>query len=322
MGACTSAEEAEITEKTDLIIQESRFEVIFQETQPVFSVTDVCVNDEGYYLVSGRQNLLSQFNESGEMIRYHSRSGRGPGDLAMPIRMYCNHNTLYLLEANNTRIQRFDLDFNSLNSISLRFLPFNFSVYDDEIFVSGNDYVRRKYLSLHKVNENGTYQESAFEDKDYPIYTYSQSNFHGIVSAWHKYDNVIHLFDKDLHNFKTIHLPDDIFTSLYHPSVYPGEIDDSNLLDAMRNYSYWSIEFASATPYYLLVQMRPVNFQNEPHKVAVYQFDKNEWLITALNREQRFFQHHQTELYSYVFDEESEWGSLEIIKYQINLADE
>jgi hypothetical protein len=318
-STCSLKEDLQIVKKDNLINEDSHFEIIFTENHPVFSVSDVCWSEENYYLVSSRQNLVSMFSNSGEVQLYHSSTGRGPHDLAFPIKILCHNSSIFVLEVANTRIQQFDSALNFSNIINLPIMPFDFSVFENQIFMTGNDYRNGAYFSLHKIDENGTYLLSAFEDNDYSIYTYSQTNFHGIISAWHKYDNFVNLYDKKLNLIETITLPSDIFTSVYHPSVTPNGVDDSNIRDILNNFTYSAIEFASATPDYVLVHIRSINAPDQPDILAVYPFGGNEWFITNLENEEWFFQHHKEIIHSYRYDNDSEYGSLEVTNYKLNL---
>ncbi|MEX2351917.1 MAG: hypothetical protein WD529_05715 [Balneolaceae bacterium] len=72
------------------------------------------------FILDGQQDRVWVMSSDGVWTDYHGQSGRGPGDLSSPEKIYQNSSYLFIEEFGNGRLQIFDHAFQPLHSIELQ----------------------------------------------------------------------------------------------------------------------------------------------------------------------------------------------------------
>jgi hypothetical protein len=310
--SCLKNENGSILENENLLSEDTRYHFAFTEEEPVFGVSDMCMDDQGrYYLVYYHQKLLATVNPAGSVDGYLISPGRGPGDIDAPIKIYCYEDGANVLEmGTNARVQTFSP--NLANSNIMNVLPgtFDFSKYNNRFYISANSNVQGKFMTLHILEDNQIPVVSAYEDPDYPVYTFSQTNFHGTIAAWHMFENTVKLFDSNLQHLKDVVLPYELYQGIYQTS-------ESFSIGDITSKPHPRIAFASATDSYFVSHIRTFN-SPDAGKIVLYLFDENKWIYQSIDEDINFFQHNEDRLFAYKFYE-TPYGELTVFDYILNL---
>jgi len=311
--SCTPNEDASIHETENFLTEDQRLHIAFTGSKPVFGISDMCVDKDGrYYLVNFHQKLLATINPEGEVDGYLIRPGRGPGDIDTPMKVYCYEDRAHVLEmGTNARIQAFEPDLSNGNIINVLPGTFDFSIFENKVYISSSRNVQGKILTLHKFEDNNLFNlVSAYEDPDYPVYTFSQTNFHGTIAAWHMFDNRVKLFNSELQHLEDIELPAELYNGAY-------EGEERISMSDISSKSHSRIVFASATDTYFITQIREFNSKDNG-KIALHLFNENKWIYRYLEEDMTFIQHNNNRLYAFKFNE-TPYGELTVIRYKLHL---
>ncbi len=282
--SCTQNGDVSILETENLLSEDQRLHVAFTEDKPVFGISDMCAGNDGrYYLVNFHQKLLATINPEGETDGYLISPGRGSGDIDTPMKVYCYEDGAHVLEmGTNARIQAFHPDLSHGEIINVLPGTFDFSICENKVYISSNRNVQGKFLTLHKFEDDNLFNlVSAYEDPDYPVYTFSQTNFHGTIAAWHMFDNIVKLFNTELQHLKDIELPEKIYNGIY-------EEEEKSSMSDITSKPHSRIAFASVTDTYFVSHIREFNSQGRD-KIALYLFNENRWIYQYLEEDLTFF---------------------------------
>lgn len=105
------------------------------------SITDATVDAEGrIFVLDAQSHAVTGFDSEGECLFRVGRQGRGPGEFTRPRRIaLSDEGVLFVLDAGNARIERFDVsgsEVERLSAIPLRAQTADFCYLGDRLFVA------------------------------------------------------------------------------------------------------------------------------------------------------------------------------------------
>lgn len=120
------------------------------------SITDATVDAEGrIFVLDAQSHAVTGFDSEGECLFRVGRQGRGPGEFTRPRRIaLSDEGVLFVLDAGNARIERFDVsgsEVERLSSIPLRAQTADFCYLGDRLFVA----VMQADEAIHEIGEDG-----------------------------------------------------------------------------------------------------------------------------------------------------------------------
>lgn len=120
------------------------------------SITDATVDGGGrIFVLDAQSHAVTGFDSEGECLFRVGRQGRGPGEFTRPRRIaLSDEGVLFVLDAGNARIERFDVagsEAERLSAIPLRAQAADLCHLDDRLFVA----VMQADEAIHEIGEDG-----------------------------------------------------------------------------------------------------------------------------------------------------------------------
>lgn len=191
---------------------------------------DICSSDEYLYVTDIQNKTIYQILNS-EIIKQYSSTGKAPGDIIYPQNIYCNNDTLFVLDAQLCRITAFDQNFKYLFSFKLNSACYSFVVdnkqnvyvskyFGDSLIVKydfhgniNNKFLNNKHSSYDAKNPLNNAINICIDERNKKLfYSYILKNYIGTINI--KSEDIV---DKKYFN---VNLPEKEFKMKYEENRY------------------------------------------------------------------------------------------------------
>lgn len=129
-------------------------------------IQDIAAASDGsFYVLDSRMQALSHHSPSGELLRVVGRSGRGPGEYYVPLRVeVVSGGRVLVFDQGNRRIHIYSSTLDRLGEVSLNRLYYDFCVIGDRLFLQA----LINGTSIHEVSWDGEIVNSFGEAPSVP----------------------------------------------------------------------------------------------------------------------------------------------------------
>jgi len=269
----------------DVLIDVSEHKLTGDTHNPLLGASDIKWIDKKFYLASGWQNMIFQFDEAGNLQKKIGNAGRGPCDFNLPTRLMISGNNISVLEAGNNRIQVLSTEFDCGEILNLPFLPAD-ATYNDvnrSYRVLGSLFSSDSPKFVHVIDDGQNISQSFINTPDELIFDYYSTNFDNNLIWGNNNSRFFNLLNIETGENREFLLLDTMFVSIFEELVdfeLKEQDDLRTLMRLTRQIPHSNITGAIYKRPYLLISYQQKN-TDQPNRLLIQDLDNDNILFTT-----------------------------------------